>query len=97
MPSALFRVESPVLHPIAAKPGQFIGWYAARDIVVLRETRHGWQVVRRLGFDNAGALGCCEADGAITCVYQRGGVALPRPLPALPRPMPADIGPLRLA
>lgn len=97
MPAALFRVVSPVLHPIAAAPGQFLAWYDTRDIAVLQETPKGWQVVRRLGHDNPGALAGLMADEAITCVYQRGAAALPRPVPALLRPAPLHIAPLRLA
>ena len=56
MLSALLLVHDPILHPIAARPGDVLAWYAATDIAVLRCQRGAWSVVRRLGHDNAGAL-----------------------------------------
>jgi hypothetical protein len=96
MTGALFLVNDPVLHPIRAARGEYLAWLPARDIVVLRRGRTQWTVVRRLGFDNAGALGALEADGLISCAYERGGVSLPVQLPPLPRLTLPPAAPLRL-
>jgi hypothetical protein len=88
---SIFRVLSPIVHPVAAAAGQYIAWYPGQDLVVLRPTRSGYRIKRRLGFDNAGALGMQLENGAITCVYERGsGQRLParwlgRPVTASPR------------
>jgi hypothetical protein len=88
---------SPILHPIAAAAGQYIGWYPAEDVVVLARDGPRWRVVRRLGFDNIGAVGVHLADGALTCVYVRGeGSALPAGVSGLPRPAQPRTPPLRL-
>lgn len=66
MPAALLLVESPILHPIAARAGDVLAWYPAADIAVMRRTAPGqWDTVRTLGFDNAGALAGLLADEAI--------------------------------
>ena len=65
MPAALLTVLAPILHPIAARAGDVLAWYPARDIAVLRLKGPRWVVVRALGFDNAGALAVLLADDAI--------------------------------
>lgn len=97
MPAALLLVNAPVLHPIAAAAGQYIAWYPAEDVVVLALEGRRWRIVRRLGFDNAGAIGVQLADGALTCVYVRGDASrLPDGVSGLPRPARQQRAPLRL-
>lgn len=79
MPNALILVTAPILHPVAAAAGDVLAWYPAVGINVLRETRHGMQIVRSLPYDNAGALGVLLCDGAIT-PFSEQDVALVRPL-----------------
>lgn len=93
MASALFFVVDPILHPLRAKPGQYVAWVPTQDVVVMERHADCWRVVRRLGFDNAGAIGSLHCDGALILVYHRGSIALPlrlRPLPDLtPIPSPS--------
>ncbi len=97
MPAALLLVNSPVLHPIAAAAGQYIAWFPAEDLVVLALDGQRWRIVRRLGFDNVGALGVQLEDGALTCVFVRGdGSPLPAGVSGLRRQAPSNTEPLRL-
>lgn len=59
-------VTAPILHPIAAASGHYVAWYPGRSIAVLREVDGAWQTVRRLPFDNAGALAAHLIDGTLT-------------------------------
>ncbi len=59
-------VNAPILHPIAASAGHCLAWYVGVSIAVLREAHGTWQVVRRLPFDNAGALAGHLIDGTLT-------------------------------
>lgn len=85
MPAAVLRVDRPIMHPVPAATGQFIVWYPGQDLVVFARTMRGVRLVRRLGHDNAGALGVQLHDGALTCVFEQGqGAPLPAELSALP-------------
>jgi hypothetical protein len=84
MPAALLLVVSPILHPVAARAGEYLAWLPAEDVTVLRRRGAGWRVVRRLGHDNAGAIAGLLADGALTIAYARGAVPMPPGTPALP-------------
>lgn len=97
MPAALLLVVSPILHPIAAAAGQFILWEAGVDLLVLEKTRLGWRIVRRLGYDNGGAMGVHLVDGALSVAYRYDGVsAPPEHLPILPNPTQQARPPLTL-
>jgi hypothetical protein len=86
MPAALARVLSPLLHPIAARSGDVIAWYPARDIAVARRVCGSWVCVRRLGHDNAGALAGLLADGIISPLSDADARILRSQLPVLSPP-----------
>jgi hypothetical protein len=79
VPFALLVVNSPILHPIAASAGQCIAWYVGVSLVVLRQAAGRWEEVRRLPFDNAGALAPHLIDGALT-PFSADDLAMLRPL-----------------
>jgi hypothetical protein len=97
MLAAVLRVDRPILHPVPAAAGQFIVWYPGEDLVVFAKTGRGVRLVRRLGFDNAGAIGVQLCDGALTCVYVEGqGQPVPSPLMHVPHPPSSETPRLRL-
>jgi hypothetical protein len=95
MPATLFEVVSPILHPIAAKAGHALAWFPGVSIVVLRETPAGWEAVRRLPFDNAGALAGLMADGAIAPFSDAQAAVIRQLLPRYVQPRPAQPTPAR--
>jgi hypothetical protein len=91
MPAALILVLSPILHPIAARAGDVLAWYPARSIVALRNVNGRWRAIRRLPFDNAGALAGLMADEAIQ-PFSDEDAALLHPLFPIPlRPRPPEL------
>lgn len=81
MTQALFRVNTPLAHPIVADAGEFLAWYQGRDVVVVRREAPGWSIVRRLDRDSAEAVCALHVLGTLTLVYVCGS------LPAPARPM----------
>lgn len=79
MPHALLLVKSPVIHPIAARPGDLLAWYPTKGINVMREKHGQWHMVRSLPFDNAGALGVLLCDETVT-PFSEQDAAIVRPL-----------------
>jgi hypothetical protein len=68
MPAALLLVTSPILHPVPAAAGNVLAWFVADRIEVWARRAGGWDVVRTLPHDNAGALAGLLADDIITPV-----------------------------
>ena len=68
MPAALAIVNSPILHPVAARAGDVLAWFPARTIEVWRHEASGWRLVRSLPHDNSGALAGLLADEIIAPV-----------------------------
>ena len=68
MPAALAIVNSPILHPVAARAGDVLAWFPARTIEVWRHEAAGWRLVRSLPHDNSGALAGLLADEIIAPV-----------------------------
>ena len=66
MPAARWLVRSPILPPIAARPGDVLAWFPARGISVVRRQGRGWTSVRALPFANAGALAGLLAEETVT-------------------------------
>ena len=84
MLTGLFIVVSPILHPLAAAVGDVIGWYPARDIVVMRRRRGRITILRRLGFPNDGALGVQLCDGALSPFSPRDEALVRQLIPDVP-------------
>jgi hypothetical protein len=84
MPYGLYRVVSPILHPLPAAVGDVVGWYPARDVVVMRRRRGRIQIVRRLGFANDGALGVQICDGAMVPLSDADEALIRQRMPDLP-------------
>ena len=80
----LYRVVSPVLHPLPAAVGDVVGWYPAQDVVVMRRQRGRIVVVRRLGFANDGALGSQICDGAMVPFSEHDEALIRQAMPQLP-------------
>lgn len=79
-------VNAPILHPIAARAGDVLAWYPATDIAVARLVHGRWVCVRRLGFDNAGALAGLLADDVIAPLSDADAALLRHQLAAPSRP-----------
>ena len=77
MTQALFRVNAPIVHPIAADHGQYLAWYQGRDVVVMRRDSPAWTVVRRLDCDSAEAVCALHVQGVLTLVYVCGALSAP--------------------
>lgn len=83
MPIALLLVLSPILHPIAARRGDVLAWYPSRSIVAARRVGGRWRALRRLPFDNAGALAGLLADEIIAPFSAEDEARLRRLMPDL--------------
>lgn len=97
MLTGLLIVVDPILHPVPARSGDILAWYAARGITVFRRVGSVWRVVRKLSHDNAGALAALMADGAIVPASAAHEARLRQALPSADRsqavaPAPQVVG-----